>query len=168
MTLVELMVAFGVFSVLITIAAGIFVRSLRISRFTSAQSAAINNVALTVEEIAREARTAFDFDKSCPEDLSSDCVSYTNYNMKNVVYKFQNDDKLSNYGTIMKSVDGGTTYNAVTDPSVIVKGFFYVTEKIGGTKVTPRVTIVADVTDPNKNPLIHMETSISARLIYYK
>lgn len=60
-TLVELIVAFGIFAVLVTVAAGSFVRSLRIQRVALQLMAVNDNMAITLEQMMREMRTGYNF-----------------------------------------------------------------------------------------------------------
>ena len=57
-TLVELLVAIGVFSILISVAVGTFARALRTQRQTAALIAANSNASLVLEQMAREIREA--------------------------------------------------------------------------------------------------------------
>jgi len=60
-TLIELIVAFGIFAILITIASGSFVRSLRIQRVSLQLMAVNDNMAITLEQMMREMRTGYNF-----------------------------------------------------------------------------------------------------------
>lgn len=60
-TLVEFVVAFGIFAILITIASASFVRSVRIQR-TALQLMSVNdNMGITLEQMMREMRTGYHF-----------------------------------------------------------------------------------------------------------
>lgn len=60
-TLVELIVAFGIFAVLLAVASGSFVRSLRIQRVALQLMAVNDNMAITLEQMMREMRTGYNF-----------------------------------------------------------------------------------------------------------
>lgn len=62
-TIVEALVALGLFSVVVTIAVGGFITSLKAQRRIAALMAANNNVVLALEQMAREVRTGRNF---CP------------------------------------------------------------------------------------------------------
>ncbi|MDD4930983.1 MAG: prepilin-type N-terminal cleavage/methylation domain-containing protein [Candidatus Colwellbacteria bacterium] len=150
-TLMETMVALGVFSVIVTIVGSIFVSSLRSARFVSIQSAAIDNTALVVEQITREVRTGVSF--TIPNGQSQ-TLSFVNYKGQNVSYSFA-DGRIAKNGS------------PLTAEGITVNGMFYITDFSGAT--TPRITIVAGVKDPRKDiPLINIQTTVGARLIYYK
>jgi prepilin-type N-terminal cleavage/methylation domain-containing protein len=60
-TLVELLVAIALFSILVSIAAGGFVRALRSERQVSAMISAESNISIALEEMTREMRTGYLF-----------------------------------------------------------------------------------------------------------
>ena len=60
-TLIELIVAFGIFVILIAVASGSFVRSLRIQRVSLQLMAVNDNMAITLEQMMREMRTGYNF-----------------------------------------------------------------------------------------------------------
>ena len=150
-TLIEVIVAFGVFSVIVTIVASVFLGVLRDARFVSAQAAAVDNAGLVVEQIAREVRTGSDF--AVPQGQSSS-LSFINYHGEATVYAFDAATK-----RITKN-----GYPITSDNSEIT-GSFYITQPA---LTTPRITIVAMVKDNKGNSLSNIQTTVSARLIYYK
>lgn len=68
-TLVELIVAVGLFLIVVAIATGGFVNALRAQRQSAALTLANSNVSLVVEQIAREIRTGGNF--TCPPGRGS-------------------------------------------------------------------------------------------------
>src|SRR5689334_8349161 len=60
-TLVEVLIAIGLFSILFAIAGGGFVNTLRAQRQLSAMMAAESNVSIALEEMARDMRTGYLF-----------------------------------------------------------------------------------------------------------
>lgn len=60
-TMIELLVAIGLFMIVVGIVSGTFVRSLRTQRSIVALMAANDNASLTIEKISREIRTGFNF-----------------------------------------------------------------------------------------------------------
>lgn len=153
-TLIEVAVAFGVFSVIVTIAASVFLGVLRDARFVSAQAAAVDNAGLVVEQIAREVRTGLIRPTDIPGNPNSETLSFLNYHNENTIYAF--DDAA-----------GRITKNGypITSENTSITGGFYITQPA---LTTPRVTIVAMVKDNKGNPLSNIQTTVSARLIYYK
>jgi len=153
-TLIEVVVAFGVFSIIVTIASSIFLGVLRDARFVSAQAAAVDNAGLVVEQIAREVRTGLIRPTDIPGSPNSKTLSFLNYHGENTVYAF--DD-----------VSHRITKNGypITSANTSITGSFYITQPA---LTTPRVTVVAMVKDAKGSPLSNIQTTVSARLIYYK
>jgi prepilin-type N-terminal cleavage/methylation domain-containing protein len=60
-TIVELLIAVALFSVVISITSGVFIRSLRTQRIITSFIAANSNASLAMEQMAREIRTGQDF-----------------------------------------------------------------------------------------------------------
>lgn len=60
-TLVEFLVAFGIFIILIGIAGGSFVRSVRVQRAALQLMAVNDNMGITIEQMMREVRTGYNF-----------------------------------------------------------------------------------------------------------
>ena len=60
-TLVELLVAFSIFAILVAVVSGSFVRSLRIQRVALELMAINDNMAITLEQMMREMRTGYNF-----------------------------------------------------------------------------------------------------------
>ena len=60
-TLVELLVTIALFSIIVSIAAGGFVRALRSEREVSAMILSESNVSIALEEMTREMRTGYLF-----------------------------------------------------------------------------------------------------------
>ena len=146
------MVAFGVFSIIVTTVAAIFLGSLRDARFVSSQAAAIDNAGQVIEQIAREIRTGYNFDVS-PQG-SSPSLSFTNYRGDSTIYSFDN----VNHQIIKNG-------NPITSHNISITGSFYITQP---SLTTPRITISAIVKDAKGRILSNIQTTVSARLIYYK
>jgi len=72
-TLIELIVAFGIFAILVTIASGSFVRSLRIQRVSLQLMAVNDNMAITLEQMTREMRTGYNFCTNSAPQMSLVC-----------------------------------------------------------------------------------------------
>ncbi len=151
-TVIELMVAMSMFVVLIGVATGTFLETLRVQRIVTELSAANNNATQAIEQISREIRTGYSFEQSTPPDI----LKFINYKNETIIYKMENSDKIA------RSNDGGSTWNAITAPEVKVKRFnVYVTT---GANVMPRVTVVISIAGP-KNIDVDLQTTISSRVI---
>lgn len=153
-TLIEVVVAFGVFSIIVTIASSIFLGVLRDARFVSAQAAAVDNAGLVVEQIAREVRTGLIRSSDIPGSPNTKTLSFLNYHGEDTVYTFDDaSHRITKNGY------------PITSANTSITGSFYITQPA---LTTPRVTVVAMVKDAKGNPLSNIQTTVSARLIYYK
>ncbi|MBI2278633.1 MAG: type II secretion system protein [Candidatus Brennerbacteria bacterium] len=91
-TLIELVVAMGVFAILVTIAVGVFVNAVRDQRLLTELMAVNNNAGGVLEQMAREMRTGYRFcegqnpGNACGTSGSS--VAFTNHDGEKVVYAY--------------------------------------------------------------------------------
>ncbi len=163
-TVIELMVAMSMFVVLIGVATGTFLETLRVQRIVTELSAANSNATQAIEQISREIRTGYSFEQSTPPDI----LKFINYKNETILYKMENADKIACgqttgvVGCLLRSNDGGSTWNAITAPEVKVKRFnVYV---VTGANVMSRVTVVISIAGP-KNIDVDLQTTISSRVI---
>lgn len=157
-TLVELLVAMGLFSVITSIAVGGFVSILRSERQAAGLLAANSNVSLSVEQMAREIRTGFDFCtvQSC---LLSE-LSFRNAREEDVTYRLQG-------GAIERRVGSGA-FQKITAGNVSVRYLkFYLQGREAGDGEQPRVTIALGVSAIElgvSENIASLQTTVSARL----
>ena len=94
-TVTELIVAIGIFVVIVTIAVGVFVNTVQSQRRLTALMAVNNNAGGVLEQIAREVRTGYRFceeefpggsNPSGPCDLTAGQLTFTNYQGVAVTY----------------------------------------------------------------------------------
>jgi len=149
-TLVELMVALAIFSVILTVSAAILLNSLKTARFVANQARATDNISLAMEQMVREIRTGSNIGET--EGFLKQ-ISFTNYEGEAVTYSF--------CGTRMCR-----NGQPITAENTFITGGFYV-NTFGKTK-TPRITVTASAKDTKGNPLGLIQTAVSARLLYYK
>ncbi|MFA5053135.1 MAG: prepilin-type N-terminal cleavage/methylation domain-containing protein [Parcubacteria group bacterium] len=154
-TLVELMIALGIFSVIMTISAAILLNSLKTARFVASQARAMDNISLAMEQIVREVRTGSKIEVNRTKDLVKE-FSFTNYEGEDVTYSFCDSRICRNN-------------RPITEEGTIITGGFYV-DTFSGTDLpkTPRITVVAQARDAKDNALGSLQTTVSARLLYYK
>ncbi len=158
MTLMELMISLALFSIVTVIATSIFIQIIKTSRLTAQKSAAIDNTVTAMEQLAREVRTGKDFSPSVPLNATlRDNFSFVNYKNQNITYRFR-------AGILYKTIDG-TEYQ-MTSSDIITSGYFIVNDNSGDT--TPRVTISMVAKNSKEIVLSRAQTTIDARLIYYK
>jgi prepilin-type N-terminal cleavage/methylation domain-containing protein len=157
-TLVELLVSIGLFSVITSIAVGGFVSVLRSERQAAGLLAANSNVSLSIEQMAREMRTGYNFCTARNCLLSE--LNFRNARGDEVTYRLQN-------GAIERQVNAGA-FQKITADNVEVKYLkFYLQGREAGDGEQPRITIVVGVS--SKEPGVagnvsNLQTTVSARL----
>jgi prepilin-type N-terminal cleavage/methylation domain-containing protein len=148
-TVIELMVSMSMFLILIGVATGTFLETLRTQKIITELSAANNNATQAVEQISREIRTGYNFDQSAPPNI----LSFVNYKNEIVTYKLENN-------SIVRS-NSGNAGNTITAQEVKVKRFnVYV---ITGANIMSRVTIIMSIEGP-KNIDVNLQTTVSSRV----
>ena len=85
-TIIELLVALGIFSIVILVGVGGFARALKIQRQVSAFSSVNSNISLILEQAAREIRTGINFCANGTVCGSSSVLSFINAKGENVTY----------------------------------------------------------------------------------
>src|SRR3989338_8853650 len=86
-TVVELMVAMSMFLILIGVAAGTFLETLRTQKIITELSAANDNATQAIEQLSREIRTGYNFQTS-----NADMLEFVNYKNEVVTYKLGSSD----------------------------------------------------------------------------
>ncbi len=140
-TLVEIIVAIGLFALIMTLAAGAYLVMININKQSQGIATGINNLSFAIDTMTRTIRTGFDY--GCPS-AGNDCSGGDIFSVKN-----------SNGVTITYSLSSnsiiqqkGATSVAITDSSVTINSLkFYAS----GTAKPPnseqaRVTIVVSGT----------------------
>jgi prepilin-type N-terminal cleavage/methylation domain-containing protein len=157
-TLPELLVAMGLFLIVVTIATGAFVQSLRTQRAAVELIAVNDNANIILEQMAREVRTGTGFSSPNAAELR-----FTNYLGEAVVYRHGNA-----LGAVERSVDG-ISFEPLTASNVDVKRLLFRTSGAGGAdKLQPRITISIGVSGRSpalRDIVTDMQTTISPRLI---
>ena len=159
-TLVELLVAMTLFVVLIGIATGGFIRVLRTQRAIVELMAVNDNTVLTLEQMAREIRTGYNFSKISETELQF----VNSYNLV-VFYRL-------NEGVIERGIEDvflQRTYKKITADNVKVINFgINLLGSNPGDGFPPRITIGLSVTGKSKyleNISTNIQTTISARTL---
>ena len=155
-TLVELVVALGIFATVITVAASILLHSLRSLRHVAHQAGAMDNISLAMEQMAREVRMGANITPADGRGSLLNSFSFINHEERLITYSFCE--------TRICRSDGIPT--PITMSNVIIRGGFLISN-FGGNK-TPRITVTARAEDVNGNMLGLVQTTVSARLIHYK
>lgn len=159
-TIVELLVAMSLFTILITIAAGGFVRAIRTQQAIVSLIDANNNASLALEQMAREMRTGTSFN-----NIGASEVQFVNaygdiihYHLNGSVIERGIEDSL-----------GNVVYNPITASTVNVSNLtFIMLDPAKNPGYPPRITI--DFTIATTNPYLNgvstnIQTTVSARNI---
>ena len=148
-TIIELMVAVGLFIIVVGIASTTFVQALRTQRQVVGLMAANDNASLTLDQMAREIRTGREFTSSGSR------LTFTNYQNETVSYV----------------LDGSTIVRndkALTASNVVVKYLrFVLTGEQVGDGVSTRVTIFLGVSAHGRLESIvtRLQTTVSSRIL---
>ncbi len=157
-TLIELLIAMSLFLVVLVIASGTFVQSLKSQRAATELIAINDNASGTLEVMAREIRTGIEFSVPSKTELR-----FTNANGKKVIYQWNEAD-----GTIEKKEDNGS-FERVTATNVTVKRLVFVGSGLGGNdKKQSKITIGLEIGGKSKileDAAMRLQTTISPRAI---
>lgn len=153
-TMVELLVAIALFATIITIASGVFIKSMRTQRFAAALMAASGNAQLVLEQMAREMRTSQNFSPLGGE------LRFVNAKGESVIYRFRN-------AAIEREVNGNA--RVLTAENVLVQNLkFIVTGNLDTDGYPPKITSILQVGAkglPFENAVVNLQTTISSRIL---
>ena len=155
LTLIEVIVAIGIFGLVVSMAFGIFVLAIVSQRRIIALRNVEDNIRFTIESMAREVRTGKNFSGGVGS------LSFTNAKSEAVIYRL-------NGGIVEKSSDGGTSYLAVTGSEANVNYLdFYLLGQAPGDDLQPRITITMGATSQigNQSANLKVQTTISGRFL---
>ena len=153
-TLIELMVATGLFAMIMLLSSGAYLMMISLNHQAQGIATGVNNLSFALETMTRGIRTGSKY--TCPSGASG-CV----INASTGPFSFTNSNgKLSSYALVgsrvQETVDG--VQSTLTDPSVTITSlFFYVTgtKPVSGDQQQARVTILVSGTvssSANKKP----------------
>lgn len=122
-TLVEVIVAVGIFSIVMTIALGAIIAIVGANKKAQAFHNVINNFNLAVESMVRDMRTGYDY--VCGSVSGIDCAGETEFSFKTRQINDSEDGvevtyRLNDQGQIEKGING-TGFVAVTGNDVTVE-----------------------------------------------
>ncbi len=159
-TVIELLVAMGIFLVLISIVSGGFISSLRTQRELTGLISINDNANLTLEQMMREFRTGYHFSKVSQSELE-----FVNAENKIVSYKFVGG-AIERGESDMLTVK---TYRKITADNVNIKNFNI--ELMGGDAgdgYQPRITIAISIVGTSKylqNIPVNVQMTVSPRTL---
>ena len=163
-TLVELVVAVGLFALIMTLVSGAYIVMIDLTRRAQSAATGIDNLSFALETMTRSIRTGTEYSCAgggdCPGGASS--FSFTNTNGESVLYSLSPDQ------SIQRTITDGAS-SLLTDPSVQVSSLkFYVTGTEAGDQLQPHVTIVISGTvasGPGEEQSFTVETGATMRAI---
>ena len=152
-TLIEIIVAIGIFTAVITMALATFLNISNIQRKAGALRAVNDNLNFALELMSREMRSGKNY---CFFACSTpDAFGFTNSQNENVVYRLHQN-------SIERSSNGGISFLRLTSPEIKIDNL----EFIFPASLQPRVTIVLNglVSNPKIGELtLNIQTTISQR-----
>ncbi len=185
-TIVEMIVAFGIFAVIMVVAIGSLVSLIEANHKAQALKTVVNNLHFAIENISRNLRTGSVYHcditvgmltqtRDCPQNSAASII-FTARDGKRIVYKYT--PVTGSYGTIDRAViaagDEGrladsSTYVPITAPEVRVEQLrFYVDGTGLSDQEQPRVLIVVRGTMLGKGKVstsFGIETMVSQRFL---
>ncbi len=176
-TLIEMVVALGVFSIIAVIVAGALLSMSDAQKKAIALRLAQDNIGYTFETMTKEIRTGHSYHCGIGNDYFNiaprDCISpggpsfiFINALGQTIIYRLR---LTSGQGQIERSANGGGTFSALTSPEVNVNRLtFYVRGAPENDKLQPLVTIILNGTageTARVKTSINVQTTISQRLL---
>lgn len=184
-TLVEMMVAFGIFSIIMTVAVGSFISLMEANHKTQELKTVVNNLHFAFENISRNIRTGSLYHcdiASAPLTAPRDCsespassIIFTTRDGRRMVYTYT---LLDGYGVINRAVVAAGEEGRLSDPEVYIpitspdinieQLRFYVDGTGASDMKQPRVLIVVKGVIQGKSKVasrFNLETLVSQRVL---
>lgn len=158
-TLVEVLIAIGIFSIFLAVAIGGFIQALSNQRIALKLMASTDNMSMTLEQISREVRVGKTFE-SIPSGFQFQ--KYVEGSFDPRLYKYELSD--SKIKRTISNLDGSNeSYDYITADNVFVSYFGSLLDNNG----QPKVTLVVGITARDKSLEItnYIQSTISSRLI---
>lgn len=166
-SLVELIVAVGLFTIIMTLASGAYLVMIGINRQAQGIATGINNLSFALETMMYNIRTGTNYDCGGLNDCQVNSFSFTNSKGRAVTYRFSG----TSIQEEKEEITGGTTISTLTDSSMSISTLtFYVfgaAKPPAGDYSQPRVTIIVHgtvSTRPGRPPeLFTVQTGATMR-----
>ena len=167
-TLIEVLVATSLFTIVMGIVVGVFIKSLQTQKQITSLISANSNASLAIEELSREIRTGKGFcqdETAClpMPDGSFQKLIFTSAGQTIIYSRAENND----VGALFKQ-SGNEPGASLTNEDVNVRRLaFYLQGNRLGTPETPRITIVLQIgttEKPFQEDIINLQTTISTRV----
>ncbi len=156
-TLVELLVAMGLFLVVVILASGTFIKALRLERQAVDLIAMNDSASLALEQMAREIRTGTEFSST-----NSDTLNFINASAEHIFYHLNVD-----LGIIERSENGGVPESLSALNVAVAKLAFITSGLPSNDDLSARITIALSVASRSKNLqdiFTNLQTTISPRV----
>jgi len=171
-TLLELMVAIGIFSIGLAIVVGVFTQALRTQRSLNALMQAQSNASITLEQIMREIRAGFNFtSSSIPGSICNtrgifDSLTFSRFiNNEKVTVSYEWKD--SSITRIQTGASGAVTTSVMNDASVLINSACF--DLSQSNQDSPwKISFFASISPSDSrisDKVINIETTISARIL---
>ncbi len=165
-TLIEVIVAVGIFSLVMMVALGAIISIVGANKKAQALHNVINNLNLAVESMVREMRTGYDYECGTGDECTSFAFKSKQINQDisgapvAVVYELKNN-------SIQKSVDGGSSFLQITSDDVNIEILKFYAVGINDDTKQPLVLMVLKGTAMvgGKESQFNIQTLISQRLL---
>lgn len=173
-TLIEIIVAMSIFVIFMSIAVGGFMNILRNQRLVIALMAVNDNISLSMEQMAREIRTSYNFKK-----ISNEEFQFVNANNKIIEYKLNNGaiERITENLNLEKNSQKITADNIkIVKFNIEICGKNISPDLIldscgsGGTFYPPRITLSFTITSSESDIeklkiFTNIQTTISSRVL---
>ncbi|MEK7086756.1 MAG: type II secretion system protein [Patescibacteria group bacterium] len=159
-TMVELIVAMSVFSIAISLATGAFARAIKTQRILNNLMSVNSNASLTVEQMAREIRTGYNFGVS--QDAGAECGNILTFvrsrDGATVSYKWNEERKSIDFQ------EGDGNFLPLTATNVFVQNLCFLKTESDPWRITFYLTLGS--TDPRlRENILNFQTTISSRIL---
>ena len=163
-TLMELLVAMTVFLVVIGLSSGIFIQTLRSQRVITRFSENMNNITVSLEQIAREVRTGFDLPPSTSDPYQK--LTFRNGYGNYVSYMLLENEEIGSIGRCESFQSAGCQlagdFESLTSPDVDIENLIFF---IQNDETRPPLVTIAVETLIDIGATLTLQTSVSSRII---
>ncbi len=165
-TLMELLVSMTVFLIVVTLSSGIFMQTLKSQRTVTRLSEAMNNVTLVLEQIAREARTGFNFPATDDDGSDYETLKFQDAFGDFVSYRLLDDSGRGVVGRCVSFNEAGcdtdSVFEPLTSPDINVERLQFLVRN--DTLHPPLLTVAVDV-ELDAGSILTLQTSVSSRIL---
>lgn len=165
-TLVEMIVAVFIFTIVMLVATGALISIVEANRKAQSVKSVMNNLNFSLDSMTRAIRVGNTYDcgiATCASD-GSDAFTFISTDGEEIEYRYNETDQ-----SIERSIDGGLSYQTLTAPEVDVEFLrFYVRGEVVGDNEQPRVLIVVKGvagTDDRTRTEFSLETMVTQRFL---